>query len=547
MEENNLNSKDTQNTFLKGSAWMTFGSIASRILGALYIIPWYAWMGSYGNIANALTARSYNIYTIFILISTAGIPGAIAKQVAKYNALNEYGIGRKLFRKGLILMTVLGIVSAAIMYFASPLLASNGSQSDPRQVAVMRSLSYAILIIPILSIMRGYFQGYADMMPSAMSQFVEQFARVVWMLLTAFVIMKLQHGSYVHAVIQSNLAAAVGALFGIGLLIWFLFSRRKQLDYLVAHSNNRLRVSTTELFGEIIAQAIPFIIIDSGITLFSLVDQYTFHPMIASLVHASSDTIEDWYALFGLNANKLIMIIVSLASAMAVTAIPLLSAARTRGDYKSISHQIANTMDLFLFVMIPAAFGMAAISKPMYTIFYGPDALGSNVLYVSAFTAIGLGLFTVLMAILQGLSENGLAIKYLILGLILKGILQYPMIFLFKIYGPLVATNLGLLVIVFLALKHLEVQYNFNLNRTSRRLLGITAFSIGMFVIVKLVELGLGKFLNPAHRITALILVILAVGVGVSFYGLVTLKTNLAQSVLGSKVESILIRFHIHA
>ncbi|MGZ7887201.1 putative polysaccharide biosynthesis protein [Lactobacillus crispatus] len=547
MEENNLNSKDTQNTFLKGSAWMTFGSIASRILGALYIIPWYAWMGSYGNIANALTARSYNIYTIFILISTAGIPGAIAKQVAKYNALNEYGIGRKLFRKGLILMTVLGIVSAAIMYFASPLLASNGSQSDPRQVAVMRSLSYAILIIPILSIMRGYFQGYADMMPSAMSQFVEQFARVVWMLLTAFVIMKLQHGSYVHAVIQSNLAAAVGALFGIGLLIWFLFSRRKQLDYLVAHSNNRLRVSTTELFGEIIAQAIPFIIIDSGITLFSLVDQYTFHPMIASLVHASSDTIEDWYALFGLNANKLIMIIVSLASAMAVTAIPLLSAARTRGDYKSISHQIANTMDLFLFVMIPAAFGMAAISKPMYTIFYGPDALGSNVLYVSAFTAIGLGLFTVLMAILQGLSENGLAIKYLILGLILKGILQYPMIFLFKIYGPLVATNLGLLVIVFLALKHLEVQYNFNLNRTSRRLLGITAFSIGMFAIVKLVEFGLGKFLNPDHRIAALIIVILAVGVGVIFYGLVTLKTDLAQSVLGSKVESILNRFHIHA
>lgn len=545
MEENNLNSKDTQNTFLKGSAWMTFGSIASRILGALYIIPWYAWMGSYGNIANALTARSYNIYTIFILISTAGIPGAIAKQVAKYNALNEYGIGRKLFRKGLILMTVFGIVSAAIMYFASPLLASNGSQSDPRQVAVMRSLSYAILIIPILSIMRGYFQGYADMMPSAMSQFVEQFARVVWMLLTAFVIMKLQHGSYVHAVIQSNLAAAVGALFGIGLLIWFLFSRRKQLDYLVAHSNNRLRVSTTELFGEIIAQAIPFIIIDSGITLFSLVDQYTFHPMIASLVHASSDTIEDWYALFGLNANKLIMIIVSLASAMAVTAIPLLSAAHTRGDYKSISKQIANTMDLFLFVMIPAAFGMAAISRPIYTVFYGPDLLGSNVLYLSSFTAISLGLFTVLMAILQGLSGNGLAIKYLVLGLILKGILQYPMIFLFKVYGPLVATNLGLLIIVALSLKHLEVQYDFNLNRTSRRLAGVTAFSVGMFLVVKLCEMGLGKFLNPDHRFNALVLVIVAVGAGVVFYGLVTLKTGLVQSVLGSKVESILVRLHM--
>lgn len=239
------------------------------------------------------------------------------------------------------------------------------------------------------------------------------------------------------------------------------------------------------------------------------------------------------------------MIIVSLASAMAVTAIPLLSAAHTRGDYKSISKQIANTMDLFLFVMIPAAFGMAAISRPIYTVFYGPDLLGSNVLYLSSFTAISLGLFTVLMAILQGLSENGLAIKYLVLGLILKGILQYPMIFLFKVYGPLVATNLGLLIIVALSLKHLEVQYDFNLNRTSRRLAGVTAFSVGMFLVVKLCEMGLGKFLNPDHRFTALVLVIVAVGAGVVFYGLVTLKTGLVQSVLGSKVESILVRLHM--
>lgn len=547
MEENetNLNQKNTQETFIKGSAWMTFGSIASRILGALYIIPWYAWMGSYGNIANALTARSYNIYSIFILISTAGIPGAIAKQVAKYNALNEYGIGRKLFRNGLILMGALGLISAAVMYFAAPLLASNGSASDPRQVAVMRSLSYAILIIPILSIMRGYFQGYADMMPSAMSQFVEQLARVVWMLLTAFVIMQMQHGSYVHAVIQSNLAAAIGAIFGIGILVWFLFSRRSKLNNLVNNSNNAIKVSTTNLFAEIIEQAIPFIIIDAGIQLFYLVDQYTFHPMIANLVTASSDTIESWYALFSLNANKLIMIIVSLASAMAVTAIPLLSAAHTQGDYHSISKQISNTLDLFLFVMIPAAFGMAAIATPIYTVFYSYDPLGSSVLYLSAFTAISLGLFTVLMAILQGLSENGLAIKYLILGLIIKIVLQYPMIYLFKIYGPLTSTNLGMLVIIFLAIKHLEVSYNFNIGRTGRRFTGITAFSIIMFAVVKLiVNLG-GKILSPERRFSALALVVIAVLFGVIAYAFLSFKTGLLQRILGKKATRILNKLHI--
>lgn len=547
MRENNLKEQNTQDTFIKGSAWMTFGSITSRILGALYIIPWFYWMSPYGNIANALTARSYNIYSIFILISTAGIPGAVAKQVAKYNALNEYGVGRKLFHRGLVLMVILGIISAAIMYFASPLLASNGSRSDPRQVAVMRSLSYAILLIPVLSIMRGYFQGYADMMPSAMSQFVEQLARVIWMLLTAYIIMQVQHGNFVDAVVQSNLAAAVGAVFGIAILAWFLLSRRRKLNDLVENSENKIQVSTVALFGEIVEQAIPFIIIDAGIQLFYLVDQYTFHPMIASVLHASYNTIETWYALFALNANKLIMIIVSLASAMAVTAIPLLSAAHAKHDFKGISKQVGNTLDLFLFIMIPAAFGMAAIATPVYTIFYGFDQLGSNILYLSAFTSISLGLFTVLMAVLQGLSENGLAIKYLILGLIIKAVAQYPMIYLFKVFGPLVATNLGMLVIIFLALKHLEVTYDFNKSRTSRRFIGITCFSLLMFLLVLGVEKLLELFLNPAQRIPSLIIVMISVLVGGLFYVFVAIKSSLAEKILGDRIVPILEKLHIKA
>ncbi|BDR60778.1 transporter [Lactobacillus xylocopicola] len=526
---------------------MTFGSITSRILGALYIIPWFIWMEPYGNIANALTARSYNIYSIFILISTAGIPGAVAKQVAKYNALNEYGVGRKLFRRGLALMVMLGIVSAAIMYLAAPFLASNGSRSDPRQVAVMRSLSYAILIIPVLSIMRGYFQGYADMMPSAMSQFVEQLARVIWMLLTAFIIMQVQHGSFVDAVVQSNLAAAIGAIFGIAILVWFLLSRRQKLNYLVENSANEIQVSTISLFGEIIEQAIPFIIIDAGIQLFYLVDQYTFHPIIASVMNANYNTIETWYALFALNANKLIMIIVSLASAMAVTAIPLLSAAHAKHNIHEISEQVSNTLDLFLFVMIPAAFGMAAIATPVYTIFYGFDQLGSNILYFSSFTSITLGLFTVLMAILQGLSENNLAIKYLILGIVIKLLIQYPMIYLFKVFGPLVATNVGMLAIIYLALKHLRVSYHFNLDRTSRRFIGITSFSLIMFALVLLLQKGLGNFLNPAKRWQALAIVFISVIAGGLVYGFAAIKSNLAQKILGDKIIPILRKLHLKA
>lgn len=535
----NKSQTNSQAQLLKGSAWMTIGSILSRILGAIYIIPWYAWMGKYGNLANSLTAKSYNIYSLFIIISTAGIPGAIAKQIAKYNALNEYGVGRKLFRHGLALMGVFGIISAACMYFlALPL-----SGFNPQEVPVIRSLALAVLIIPILSILRGYFQGFNDMMPSAMSQFVEQLARVIWMLLTAYVIMRVQHGNYVDAVTQSNLAAAIGAVFGIGLLVIFYLRQKRTVDPLIAQSNNQVQVSTNSLLFEIIQQSIPFIIIDSGINIFQLVDQYTFHPMIASFMHVPFDTIESWYALFGLNANKLIMIVVSLSTAMAVTAIPLLSGAHARRDYRDISRQIGNTLELFLFVLLPASLGMAAISDPLYTIFYGYDRLGAHVLYLSSFTAISLGMFTVLMAILQGLDENMYAIRYLILGLVIKTIVQYPMIRLFKVYGPLLATNLGLLAVIAMSLKHLSVKYRWRADRTMRRFIGIASFSVVMFAAVfAVVKLG-GLFLSPYRRLSAMLLSGLAVAAGVLVYGGLSLKTGLAENILGSRVTRIMQKF----
>lgn len=535
----NKSQTNSQAQLLKGSAWMTIGSILSRILGAIYIIPWYAWMGKYGNLANSLTAKSYNIYSLFIIISTAGIPGAIAKQIAKYNALNEYGVGRKLFRHGLALMGVFGIISAACMYFlALPL-----SGFNPQEVPVIRSLALAVLIIPILSILRGYFQGFNDMMPSAMSQFVEQLARVIWMLLTAYVIMRVQHGNYVDAVTQSNLAAAIGAVFGIGLLVIFHLRHKRTVDPLIAQSNNQVQVSTNSLLFEIIQQSIPFIIIDSGINIFQLVDQYTFHPMIASFMHVPYDVIEIWYALFGLNANKLIMIVVSLSTAMAVTAIPLLSGAHARRDYRDISRQIGNTLELFLFVLLPASLGMAAISDPLYTIFYGYDRLGAHVLYLSSFTAISLGMFTVLMAILQGLDENMYAIRYLIFGLVIKAIVQYPMIRLFKVYGPLLATNLGLLAVIAMSLKHLSVKYRWRADRIMRRFIGIASFSIVMFAAVfAAVKLG-GLFLSPYRRLSAMLLSCLAVAVGVLVYGVLSLKTGLAENILGSRVTRIMQKF----
>ncbi len=525
--------KSSQNQMLRGSAWMTAGSIFSRILGAVYVIPWPIWFGSNFLQANTLFARGYQIYSVFLVISTAGIPGALSTQIARYNEMNDYGVGQRLFKKSLILMLGMGVLSALALYALAPVLAAG----DPRMVPVFRSLSWPLLVIPLLSIMRGYFQGYSEMAPSAISQFIEQVARVLYMTVSAFMIMQVMKGSYVDAVTQATFAAFIGAAAGLLLLIFHYIKQRGRISQLIAGSNNQLEVSTTDLLKGIIRQSIPFIVIDASVNLVYIIDQYTFNPMMHDFVIANNHQLDNLYALFAANANKLISITVSLAAAMAVTAVPLMSAAHVRGNQKELRQQIGSTIQLFNLVMIPAAFGMAAVAGPLYTLFYSHDALGISVLQFSSYISILLGLFTVLGAILQGLYQNRLALFYLLIGFIVKIVAQYPAIYFFRVYGPLVSTGLAFATSSILMLAALHRYYHFDAWQTIRRLIGIIGFSVIMYLITSLTVKGLLLVFNPQSRLQSVLVLAISVAVGGLVYAVLALKSRLADYVLGSNLD----------
>ncbi len=529
---------NTQDTMLKGSAWMTAGSIFSRILGAIYIIPWMAWMGSSYPAANALYAKGYNIYSLFIIISTAGIPGAISKQISHYNALDEYSTGNKLFKQGLKIMILMGIIFGAVMYFGASFMSAIFADGDPRSVPVIQSLAIAVLIIPILSILRGYMQGYSDMAPSAISQFVEQIARVLYMLAATYFIMKVQGGGYISAVVQSTFGAFIGAGVGIAILL-IAFARK--LPKLRALSRNgkapeKLNKNFTK---EIFEQAIPFIILGAGITLFNLFDQSTFNQIMRMFVKATNAQLDNYYSLFGFQANKLIMIIVSLSTAMSVTAIPILSGLFSKGVKKDIEDQISNTLELFFFIMIPASLGMYAVSQPLWTTFYRYDQLGIWMLQFSSIISILLGMFTVLSAILQALYCNKLAIQYFIVGLIVKIVVQVPMIGFFHEFGPLVATSIGMGVVCFLMMRKLHSLYPFDTNRISRRISGIIVFSLVMFIAIFFINSVAFKFIGNSDRIVSVVILIIEAIVGSLIYGYLVLKTKLADKIMGARVGRI--------
>lgn len=532
---------DSKQKMVRGSIWMTVGSVVSRLMGAVYIIPWYAWMGEHAKVANNLFSKGYNIYALFLMIATAGIPGAIAKQISHYNSLNEYGLSKKLFKKSMLVMVGLGIAFAGVMYLAAPILAAGEKELIP----TMRALSFALLIFPCMSVIRGFFQGYHNMMPSAISQMAEQFARVFYMLLATFIIMKTGQGDYVAAVTQSTFAAFIGMLFALGALGYYYYKSSAKMKHLEENSNNTLSISTTSLLKNMMVEAFPFIIIGSAITLVKIVDQYTFERAMTHLTNYSGTQIKELFSIFSANPDKLTMITISIATSLAVTSLPLVTEAFTLKDKGGVARLISDNIQLFFFVMIPATLGMVVLAYPMNTLFYEPDTLGSSVLIQACYLGIILGFYMLTSTTLQGLYENKQAMKFLGIGFIVKLILQYPFISLFHVYGPLLATAACFLVAGTLTTMHIKRMTDFDVNLTVKRTILILCLSLVMMAVAYLTKWGLYLFLSPESKVQSLIIIVFVGMIGIAVYGYMSLKIKLADRLLGDKVAGLRRRLKI--
>ncbi|MGG5372813.1 hypothetical protein IGI67_004486 [Enterococcus sp. AZ196] len=524
-----------QERMVQSTAWLTIGNIFSRLLGAVYVIPWIAWMQPHGLEANYLYTKGYNVYALFLMISTAGIPAAVAKQTARYNSMNEYGLSKKLLFYTMRLMTVGGIICAAIMFIGAPYL----SQGNADLVPVMRSLSVVLLIFPAMSVMRGFFQGNNNMKPYAISQIIEQIARVCYMLASAFIIMQINNGSYKTAVVHSTFAAFIGVAFAMGVLLFSLLKERSAFRELIKESNNQITFSGRQLILQMIQQAVPFIIVGSAISIFKLIDQYSFEKIMSIVTDNSAAENADLFALISANPDKLTMVVIALGTAMATAGLPLITERFTKKDHQGLARLVTNNIQLLFFVMMPATVGMIVLAYPLNTLFYWPNVLGSQLLAASCVVGIMMGLFMVCSTMLQGLDGNMQAVWFLAVGIFVKAVAQFPLTYLFEAYGPLVATFAGFLVANMFLLDRIHVITNFPFRETMTAIAKVTVMSITMGIIAFVVKFGCEMVLSSDSKMQSMIIIIVVAAFGGFTYMILALKTRMADKLLGPRVDGI--------
>ena len=530
------------NRIVTGSSWMAMGSMVSRILGAIYIIPWMAWMGTQdqANAAHALYQVGYNPYALFLAFATAGVPSAISKQISHYNAIQEYEISKKIYKHGLILMAITGILSAGIMYLIAPLLAASSPADNESATLVIRSLAPALLMIPTLSVTRGLFQGHNRMREPAISQIVEQVARVIFILGATYIIRMAMSGEVVTAVTYSTFAAFVGAVFALVYLFYRIRQTPTALNREPEESLNQYSISTTDLLKEIIKTSIPFVVISSGLMIFQQIDQQTYAPLMEFFYpERTQQQIQITYGIMGGNAHKLSTIITSFGAALAITSVPVMSDLMAKRKIKDVSYQFEQAVQLLMFIMIPAIIGMFVVSGRFYTFFYGYDSFGFYVTKVYAVASLLMGLYMVLGNILQAIDLRRLGIYALLAGIGMKLISQPIFIRLIGESGILYSTITGLALTIYLMFLIMYKKVGFSVRFLSRRVLLVFILSVIMGLTAAGVNGAISLVVSESSRLQSLIALLIVGVVGVAVYGYLSLKTGLAEKVVGSQATRL--------
>ena len=518
-----------QAQMLRGTAWLTASNFISRLLGAIYIIPWYIWMGTYAATANGLFTMGYNIYAWFLLISTAGIPVAVAKQVAKYNTMHEEEHSFALIRSFLGFMTVLGLAFALVLYLFAPWLADlSGVGKD--LIPIMQSLAWAVLIFPSMSVIRGFFQGMNNLKPYAMSQIAEQVIRVIWMLLATFIIMKLGSRDYLSAVTQSTFAAFVGMVASFAVLLYFLYKE----GLLQKVFETRDKIDSKSLLVDTIKEAIPFIITGSAIQLFQILDQMTFINSMKWFTNYSNEDLVVMFSYFSANPNKITMILISVGVSIGSVGLPLLTENYVKGDLPAASRLVQDSITMLFLFLLPATIGVVMVGEPLYTVFYGkPDSLALGLFVFAVLQSTILGLYMVLSPMLQAMFRNRKAVLYFIYGSLAKIVLQLPSIAIFHSYGPLISTTIGLIIPIVLMYREICQITGARHKIILKRTILVTILTLVMFILVGFLQWILGFVFHPIGRFWSFIYVAFIGVIGGGLYGIMSLYTRLLDKVIG--------------
>lgn len=530
-------------TFLKGAFVATMCIIISKVLGVLYVIPFHAIIGESGG---ALYGYAYSLYTLFLNLSTVGIPLAISKLVSEYDTLGYGRVTERSYKIAYRVVFVMSIISFLILFIFAPFLSHliigdvTGGHTWEEITYVVRISSFAIVFVTILSVMKGYLQGHKFITPSSISEVIEQIVRICVIIIGSYVSIYVFNQTTKEAVGIAVFGATVGA---IAALIYLRIKMKKaklgvKKDYV--ETEEEKEITDIKIIKKLITYTVPFILMSIVSSSYSLVDMFTVVKTLVNDVGMDAITAESVMSVLTTWGAKLNTIVVSIASGIVVSLLPNMTSDYVAKNYEGVRRKINKTLQINLYCTIPMATGLSLLSVPIWNVFYGTSEIGPKVFSYSIFVTVVSSLFLNLNVIMQSVDRLKKVYVSLIVGLLFNACMNVPFMLFFNYvglpayYGAITSTIIGYGLTVIMNLYTLKQDFHVSYRKTIKHV-GYSMLANIAMVMVLLLFTNILPLESNSKWYSMFVVAIYAI-IGCFVYFFITWKTGTITTVFGKNI-----------
>ncbi len=539
-----MSKKMKKNEFAESTFISYIAIVASKVLGILYNIPFYSLIGDQGGFIYSL---AYQIYALFLDISTSGIPTAISIVVGHYNSLKQYLSKEKAYKIGTKVILVVSVVSFVFMQAGAELIArfylsSMKEGASIHDVAMsIRSVSFCVLIVPFLSIRRGYLQGHHFFELSSKSQVIEQFVRIIFALVGAYILIRVLHTRVQAGVYIALFGAFVGALLAF---IYVDINIRRNKDSFPKGEKDEKTDETLKIVKKIAGYCATITLVSIASSVYNIVDTKLMLEGLRNVGYSDlvnqeiSSLISSW-------VPKMTEAMGALAIAMTSSIAPHISDSYANRDIDGVSAKINKGISILILICIPLTVGIYVFAEPYFRLFYGFNRYGAPLLRINVLFNLVSCFTMVLSMALQSLDRGKKVIFIVLLSIILNTVMDLPLIYLFDRIGlpaylgcgasSIIAEVFKIIFLLRFISHDVHISYRNSLNVLIKTILPLLAMTVTI-VILKMVWPPVDS------RVLLLFQLMIYALAGVIVYGLLGLKNGVIQEVLGSEKLDALLR-----
>ncbi len=510
--------KTNSQSLAKQAMLLAGASLIVRFLGFLYRLPVTTMIGDEGN---GIYSASFNLYALFLIISSSALPATISKLVAESDARGLYKNSYKIFRVGLFISSTLGFISMVLLILlAKPIEAWVNIEGSAISI---RLLAPTVFVVSILAVYRGYYQGMRDNTPTAISQVVEQIMNAIMSIVLTYFLVNI---SIAWGAGGSSLGTGMGALSG---LVYIVILHKKRFRSLKARARkgNGFLVDTEKIAKKIIFTAIP---ITLGTTIFSIMNIIDMKMITEGLI--ANYNQQEATIMYGQFSGKYILLTtlpVSVATAFAVTIIPNLAKAKKEGNYDEIEIKSNMALKTTMLFCIPSAVGLTVLAEPILKLLFRSAYQGGELLVYGSIAIVFIAFSQIITGILQGLSYLYIPLFSVLIGAIVKIPLNYFLIRMenVNILGAVISTTIFYMITSILNYQFLKIKVPMRLNildvfvkpSVSAIAMGLIAYSTHRYIM----------FLSNNNDFATIMAMILA---GITYFGVMYIVGGIDESIL---------------